>query len=329
MPLWIRYILPSRNGWLVAAAVCIGVSLMIGYHQDQETAERAMLRKIGMSDQVLIQKFTPGRHENRIGQVSVLGEINADDSVRLNVGSETSPHWIRLTAVYAVGRDMLPFAEQFLFADRGEVRRPVHREAANGMARQKHVVDGIGDQALAFIVEEIGTGDTEAHAGKPGSHKIVAENESVSLIRLQGALVSGASIRAAASEALSAAGISMTPEILMIEPAPLAKDAADLEGRFDLLRWLAMITGMLIATATLAAPLIKVRIGARPRRPTGRVEVSATGSFPAIGTFQPIATQDELRMEDDIAFSQANGHDRVVRLGAAARCVAARLRSRR
>lgn len=313
----------------MVGAVCAGVSLLIGYHQDQQSADRAMAQKAGLPDQVLIQDFTSGIHDNLIGEVRVLGEIRADDSILLNIGSDPSPSWLRMTPIYPVGRDTLPFAEQFLAADRGEPRRALRRDASVDLAQRAPASRDIGAQALAFMVEPADSAEVPPPTGPETRYDVIATTDATTLIRLEGRLVSDSGPYSSAADAVLASGPSTRTGQLMIEPSAFARDALDTDPWLDHLRRWLMALGLLIAIAPLSAPIILVLIEGRPKPLPVPVEVPSAGAFPAIRAFQPIATQDELRREEEFGVVQSLARDRIARLGSAALGRIGRLRSRR
>ena len=115
----------------------------------------------------------------------------------------------------------------------------------------------------------------------------------------------------------------------MIEPSAFARDALDTDPWLDHLRRWLMALGLLIAIAPLSAPIIIALVEGRPKPLPGPVEVPSAGAFPAIRAFQPIATQDELRREEEFGVVQSLARDRIARLGSAALGRIGRLRSRR
>lgn len=296
MPQLVRHIAISPRTWLAIGAFCIGTSFMLGYHLDQRSADREMARKVGRPDEVLVQDFIPDRHMNLLNEVHTLGQTVDGDQVTVNVGSEQTPQWIKVIPIYAVSSEFQPIANAVLQSGRKAPVRPMSRNAAEALRRQRLEIEGIATRALAFAIAEASAQDTAATGSNP--FVVLAESGAIRLVDISGALVTGHTLRASVAQALLAEGIASAPDSLMIAPAALSETSQSSEAMLEGLRWWLSFLGVGLVLFAMLAQRLSGGLAGVPKKPTPVQNVEAHGSFPAIGLFQPIASQDELALDE-------------------------------
>lgn len=304
MPDLVRHILVSPRTWLSIGAFCIGVSFLLGYHLDQRSADRVLARKVGQPLEVLVQDYIPELHKNMINGVHVLGQTAEGETLRVNIGTEEEPRWITVRPVYAVGADFLPLARQHLRHARDARPRPMPRAAAAALRRQHAAISAISGMALAFVVEE--AGDTASGPGASTALGVVDFDGAAQLVEIRGAEITGSNLRDTISQALLLNGKPSVPDSLLIAPTEMAVPALTDDSRVAMLRWWLAFGGSCLAIAALIAPRLSGWLARKARKPLPVAAVEAQGSFPAVDAFQPIASQDELAIDEERALSESS-----------------------
>lgn len=295
MPIRLRKMLLSPQVWLATAVFSFGLSGLLGYHQDQLAATRMMAEKVGLPPKVLIQDFDPAMHRSATGEVQILAEVDPGSVTMVNFGSAARDHWVRVVPIYPVGSEALPFAEQYLAAAVSLPRRPVPREDAAKLAGRRIDRAMAGSGPIGVIVSQ--DMPAPAKAADDLGLTVLGEGETGPLVRIVGTSLDGASFRTEVSAALAQAGIAVPPEMLMIAPYELGREAAfatrDHTATRQMLAWL----GVLLAGLGLFQmfPILP----SLPRRGAPKVaRVEAVGAFPPTDVFQPIRPQEDLTRED-------------------------------
>ena len=297
MPNLVRHILISPRTWLAIGAFCIGTSFLLGYHLDQQSADRVLAQKVGRPAAVLVQDFIPERHMNILNEVHAIGQMVDGESVRVNIGSNEEPRWIDVTPIHAVGSGFKPVADAHLNATHGRLTRPMPRDAAEGLRRQRLEIESIASHALAFAIEEVPATDIGTPAAGP--FRAIDESGSIRLVEIFGAVVTGNRLRDTVSDALLAAGVPSVPDSLLIAPTAITVTTHPSDTLVEGLSWWLALAGATLALVAMVAPRISSQLASMVKKSAPVPIVEAHGSFPAIGLFQPIASQDELLREEE------------------------------
>ena len=298
MPDLVRNILLSSRTWLAIGAFCIGAAFVIGYHEDQRSAERVLQERVGLPQTVLIQDFAGDRHTNMIGHTCILGEVHLARTLRVNLGSEEWPRWVDATPVFPVGNEMMPLAVQFLNAATKTQRRPMPRADADYLKRYHRSLNTLEDQAFAFIVRDVADKDDPAMPLSEVDYELLEQDGDQLLVRLHGAVITGRGFQDQLTNSLHKLGIEATSKVLLV--APVSSTSTEIISSEDIaaLRRNLTILGVICALFAMVAPRLQAFRGRRPVACSEAQEVSATHAFPAVNFFQPIAAQDELSVEE-------------------------------
>ncbi len=146
--------------WLSAGVFCFGLSIILGYHQDQVAANNVLAEKVAFPAPVMIQDFHQSKHVNLLNEVQLLGEVALEETVTLNVGTDVAPNWVQMLPVYPVGAASRPFADKFFTT--GSPRRPMPRDAQARLARQAEDVRPLEREPMGLIILESGVSISEA-----------------------------------------------------------------------------------------------------------------------------------------------------------------------
>ena len=298
MPDLVRNILLSSRTWLAIGAFCIGAAFVIGYHEDQRSAERVLQERVGLPQTVLIQDFAGDRHTNMIGHVCIVGEIQVSSTLRVNLGSEEWPRWVDATPVFPVGNEMMPLAVQFLHEETNTQRRPMPRDDVDYLKRYRGTLDTLEDRAFAFIVRDVANKDDPVVPFSEVDYDVLERDGDQRLVRLHGAVITGRGFYDHITGSLRTFGIEATPKVLLV--APVSSTSTEIVASEDVagLRRNLTILGVICALFAMIAPRLQVFRGRRRVACSRAQEVSATHAFPAVNFFQPIAAQDELSVEE-------------------------------
>ena len=299
LPNPVRHILISPRTWLSIGAFCIGTSFLLGYHLDQRSADRVLAKKVGQPREVLVQDFVPNLHKNMINGIHILGQTIQDECIKVNIGTDSEPRWITVRPIYAVGDALMPLAKQHIRKNHGAIARPMPRSAAGDIRRKRQEIAGISRMALAFAIDEVAAtpGPTEG----PIAFKVLGEANEERLVEILGSEVTGNSLRKTVSDALLINGTPSVPESLLIAPTAMAAPVPADEPMVKALSWWLALAGASLAIVAMIAPHAADFRLRRARRPLHVQVVEAHGSFPAVGAFQPIASQDELAVDEERA----------------------------
>lgn len=302
MPQWVTNILFSSRTWLTASAICVSAAMVIGYHQDQMSAQIVLTQKVGRPDEVLIQDFSADSDMNIINEVRVLGEFDPRLRTVLNIGTEEHPSWIAACPIFPVGFETMPYVAQRLGSGDPLHRRPVPREDAPMLAAHRSDMARISDRVMAFSIHKIASPDA-AHDIDDDNFDVLAEGETRTLVSVAGSVVGGTDLRNGLVDALAGQGLSIDSDSILIDPADEQAGAAGLDGITSLRHWF-VLAAALTAVCAMLMPHIASRRTPQPRKPVAENDVRATSRLPGISFFQPIATQDELSLIEQQALAE-------------------------
>ena len=197
---------------MTAAVFCFGASVVISYHQDQVSAADMLAAKVGDPAGVLIQDFVADRHTNMAGQVHIVGQMDRDRAVRLDLGIAGASRPLTAFPVFPVGPESLPLAQQHLAAGAGGPRRPMARADAEAHARHLAGLARVADMPVAVLVEDDGA----------VTESVVALGDGAigPLVVIRGEAVSGSALRDDARNAFAETGMPLIPEVLLLSPMP-------------------------------------------------------------------------------------------------------------
>ena len=298
MPKLVGNSLQSPRTWLAVGALCIGVSLLLGYYLDQRFADRVLAQKVGQPEQVLIQDFVPELNMNLVREVNALGQIAEGERIMVNVGDVAEPNWLAVTPIYAVGEELLPLATSHLHKTRSTLRRPLGREAATELKRQRHAIAGISGLALAFAVQDAGTVDVAESANIQGPLAVLDAFGPLSLVKVEGAVITGNTLRDKVADVLFAQGVPSAPDSLIVATSSLEMTLTESDAGIEAARWWWSFAGFLAMLFGVLSPYMSVVAMRRQKQEGNFQSVDAIGVFPAVGIFQPIVTQDELALDE-------------------------------
>lgn len=298
MPDLVRNILLSSRTWLAIGAFCIGAAFVIGYHEDQRSAERVLQERVGQPQTVLIQDFAGDRHTNMIGHVCIVGEIHVSRTLRVNLGSEEWPHWVDTTPVFPVGNEMMPLAVQFMHAETNTKRRPMPRDDVDYLKRYRGTIDTLEDRAFAFIVRDVANKDDPVLPLSKVDYDVLEEEGDQLLVRLHGAIITGRGFQDQLTGSVQALGIEATPKVLLVAPVSSTPTEMVFSEDVEALRRNLTILGVICALFAMVVPRLRLFRYRRQLACSGAQDVSATHAFPAVNFFQPIAAQHELSVDE-------------------------------
>ena len=298
MPQLVTSIFLSPRTWLAIGVFCIGAAFVIGYHEDQRSAERVLHQRLGLPPEVLIQDFIGDRDKNMIGQMRILGELDKDIAVRMNLGSDQWPHWVTATPVFPVGIEMMPLAVRFMNEQNRTWPRPMPRSNADRVGHHQATLKMLERYAFAFILVNDSKEGFGSEIRTGTDVDVLEESDSRLLVRLQGAEISGRAFQDRVSATMREHGIEAGSETLLIAPVTaISAEMASSEQLGKLRRVLTIMGGVFALFAMMAPRLPRARRGKAASRPRND-EVPATSAFPAVSIFQPIATQHELSLDE-------------------------------
>jgi hypothetical protein len=287
-------ILLAPRIWLTAGAFCIGSSMVLGYHEDQLAASRALAQKVGLPDQVMIQDFRVETNSNLVDEVHVIGEISLRRATRANIGTEATPRWVQIIPIYPVSAEGLPLAEARLAMLHGHARRPMPREQAVELADARIESANATPAPLGLVIREGNTDDRTELVASDIASTVLGQGEFGPLVEIMGAQLYGMSLASSVGKVLAAVGIDSTAAPLMISPYSKGRESALATPDFSNLRSLLAAAASFFIACGLGAVLASFV----PRTVKGQKQttdnVAASGAFPSIRFFQPIATQAEI-----------------------------------
>ena len=206
---WRTHLL-SPHVWMTAAVFCFGASIVISYHQDQVSAAGMLAAKDGDPTEVLVQDFVADRHTNMAGQVHVVGQLGRDGAIRIDVGAGGVSRMVTARAVFPVGPDTLPLAQQHMAAVAGQPRRPIARADVEAYATYLAGLARLAEMPVAVLIEEDGSATTGAVA--------LGDGDIGPLIEIKGETVAGSSLRENVRNAFAETGIPLIPEVPLLSP---------------------------------------------------------------------------------------------------------------
>ncbi len=301
----LRNIALSPRMWLSAGLFCFGAATVVTYHQDQLAANVVLAEKVGFPSQVMIQNFIPERHTNVLDEVDLLVEAGFGEAESVNLGTPDAPHNVDVVPIYSVSNEAFPLAMSVLRGGDLEQHRPVSRADAGKVAKRVSRLKTMEQQPLGYALFDSTTQgsmeiDTAHGLGKNGP-----------LLSITGALLRGDTLFARISTAMEARGVASFPDMLMVTPYQNRNMVVADGSEYNWLRSSLIWLGFLFAAFSLMSfssdqsiALIR-RFKRKPVQPVQ--DVVAVGAFPAVGFFQPIKTQSELRVEEEARAAEAAG----------------------
>lgn len=289
---WLQNMALTSRMWLSAGVFCFGMSIVLGYHQDQLVAHNAMAKKIGMPPTVLIQDFNQSRHSNILNEVQLLGEAALPQIITTNIGTETAPNWVQLLPLYPVGAESLPFANKF-FADASKgPRRPMPRAASKALSERAWNIRPLEDKPMGMILIESGVSIEEAVL-----YRRVGQGANGPLVAITGSLLASPRFHQKATSAFGNDGIWMMTDVPLIVPYMNGLRVTGPSTNYDswrsVLEWMAVV--MILAGIANAFHLVQRLVVRRKPEPVFE-KVEAVGAFP--GVFQAIRTQEDIVREE-------------------------------
>ncbi len=281
--------------WLSSGAVLMVVSLLLGYHQAQMAAETALAQKTSVPNLVFVQDFKGFADENALGEVHVLAEAAFDRAVRATVGKDAQ-RLVDIVPIFPVSRQSYSKVKSL-----GDTqRRPAPRSQAAVISKRYDAMARIESMPVGVAVFQA----TETSTLPDVSHLILGEGRNGALMNLTGLHICGAEVLEVAAAPLAQMGVVLTQEALAIAPyvdgraigPASARDTSNLQ---NTLFWvsLGMLAFGLIAMSTAQSPT-------KNQSKNMAHQVKATGAFPAMDPFQPIAGQDEIGEDQDAVVTQ-------------------------
>ncbi|MEP1423536.1 MAG: hypothetical protein ABJK89_01725 [Paracoccaceae bacterium] len=291
----------SPSIWLTAGVLCLGASILLGYHQDQMDAEAALAQKVQMPSRVIVQKFSSAVDENELSEIRVLAEAAVDDSIQIDVGNDGASRLLEIIPLYPVSRESFPIARS-LSETR---RRPAPRSEAGAIARRNAILAQIEQVPLGIMVFEAdqGSQQPDLDAWKIGL------GTNGPLFDLSGTHLVGSTILERAKDPLARRGVTLVENALVVAPyleSRSSKGSSDYSVEQGVLFWTSM--GMIaFGLASMFSVLPSFR---KAKRRSAKIKANTVESFPAISPFQPIADQDEI--SDDAEDEPAQKTSRIM-----------------
>lgn len=271
---------------------------MIGYHEEHRSALEVLHQRVGEPNETVIQDFTPDLHTNLIQEIQVLGEIEIGQTLRLNVGDEENEHWILAMPVYAVGDDFTPLVEYLIHERNGGERRPMARSRVGEIAQKSKAMREIRNTALAYAILDGAQNEEGSTFHENQRVEVLHEVGGRQLIRMTGAIVSGATLLSKVANEMSDESVMSTPDTLLVEPTSRTPAGLFSSQRADEARVILSSLGILCATLALLLPLFQAVRETRTRERADYKEVQAVHGFPAVSFFEPLASQAEIAQEE-------------------------------
>lgn len=294
MTAYVRNTAMSPRFWVGLAAVCLVASLLLGYHNAQMAADRAIaIRATPPPPPVLLQNFDAEAHANATKDVRVFAEVDPGAPVAVTVTAEDgSRHGAVLFPLYPVSEVGRAKLLTHLNA-RNSVPRPVKRPDA---ALPPPEAIGLVVRFAADEAEAVRQADVAFGAGLAGGlHGRVVE--------IRGSMMAPGNLRFVAQGAIAAMGGALAEGFLSIQP-PNRSFTATLtppptSPLQSTLHKTAVVAGLLSVLLTLAPSL-------GFSRPPGRDEAEISVPMqPGHRSFSPIATQDEISKADALAAAES------------------------
>lgn len=290
---------------MFAGLFCFGVATVVTYHQYQMAANVSLAEKVGFPSKVMIQDFIPGRDTNVLDEVDVIAEAAFDKVASVNLGSESVPRFVEVVPIFPVSTETYPLAKSLVRANKTDPVRPVARSDAPKVSSRVTMLRQIENQPLGYALLE------EATAGQQVANNVIAIGANGPLVSITGARLTGEALFDNISTAMDGKGVTSAPDMLMIslyqDRRAVQSDGSEFSALRQILTWLGFIfigMSMMSVCSDFPACMIRRVLG---RKPEEMQEVQAVGAFPAVGFFQPIKTQDELRREERAREAEAAG----------------------
>lgn len=280
--------------WLSASFLCLGVSALIGYHQDQMAATTVLAQKAGPPPEVRIQDFDPEIHGNFINEMRVLAEIAFDRQVRLNVGSTERGQLVDIVPLFAVSRDAAREAGHRLgMPDVSGLVRPRARAEAERIREENIGLAAFERIPVGAILMEV-AGEEGVTAADLGMIAL-GEGANGPLVSIRGIHLGGQTLKAWASDGLSAQGLSLAENAIFISPYAVGNASALVVSDLSSLRNSLVVVAFVFMSLSVIMALPRFQL--RRRHEDDEVEtVEAISRLPAV--FQPIRTQEEIHREE-------------------------------
>ena len=278
--------------WLSAGVFCFGLSVVLGYHEDQVVAHNALVEKVGLPPMVLIQDFDQGRHSNLLSEAQLLGEVALSMTTTINIGTEAAPNWVQLAPIYPVGAGSLPLASKFL-ADLTEgPRRPMPRAQHVKLQAKAQRILPLEKQPMALVLI-----DSDMSIEEAILFRRIGQGMQGPLVAITGSLLINSNFQKQAAAAFSDREVQVIESMPFVVPYENGRrvtgPSLNYETWRNTLEWMAVLL-VLVGVANAFKLPQKLKPNPQPQPVFERVE--AIGAFP--GVFQAIRTQEELVREE-------------------------------
>lgn len=276
--------------WLSAGVFCLGVSIVMEYHEEQMVAQDTLAQKIALPEPVVVQDFSSERHENILNEVHILAEAALDRAVQVDLGSQTSARLVHIVPVYPISRQSFPIVKSITQTP----RRPVLRTDAAEVAKQNLALARVETVPVGLLVLEAdeanSLGSLSIGAGKNGP-----------LMQITGVRIGATAILEKAEASLAENGVRLIRDSLVVSPYLNGRvghsEIYDFSGMQQKLFWAsAFMIAFGFASLFSLLPSFK-----KVKKPQTSHQVKAVGAFPAVDPFLPIAGQDELGQESSVS----------------------------
>jgi len=292
----------SPRWWLSAGAGFFLLSVLVGYHQDQISADSVLAGKIGVPPLVRVQDFNEDQHSNLLNEVQLLGEAALEHAVVVDLGTAGSPQLVQVVPVYPVTTASAPMALWYLRTVYDAVRRPVPRSLAFTMAEASEGLEAMERKACVFLISEGRVADDIS---------VIGEGLNGPLVSLFGAETGGGELSVAARAALADRGLSITDDVQVIALYAGGKRPTSPVQDFSAPREALEVVALgFLAFGAIQSLYPHVRY--RRRNAEAKFEeVQAVGEFP--GIFEPIRSQEDfIRQQQDASEQHAAATRRVL-----------------
>ena len=300
MRLFLKNLFLSARLWLSAGVLCLGVSILLGYHGDQMEAESALAQKIADPERVVIQEFSVDTDENQLREVRLFTEVATDHILRIDIGSEGVSRLVDIVPMYPVSRQSLPTARSLSNAD----RRPVPRSEAANIANQSARLAQLENVPVGLLVFKIGVKPLVLYLESVA----LARGQNGVLVDVSGIHVSDPKILQNAAGPLSKMGVELIEDALVISAfegrsGPSGWDFSRLQNSLFWASFLMIAFGL----ASLFSVLPSFT---KPKSSQTSSQIKAIGTPSVTNPFQPIAKQEEL--SEELEFNKTRRTSRAI-----------------
>lgn len=279
--------------WITLGVVLLLAAMGLTYHNDQNRADQALAKKVDLPAPVFVQNFDRNANSNLLGEVHILAEAKASQSVLRQFGDEGTTRHYLLLPVYPVSLGGMHRAAQVSGLPSARLHRPVPRAAA--------VASGSPIAVLIYDLKDrpARPGNAEALGMTSVGHGFDGE-----LVLVSGAAFSGtlrakgptpSQVEIAAREAFGLADGDVLPVIAPYVSQRLAPGGADMTEARDFLASVAIVS--LLFGASL---IVRGLSGRGPRNKVARArKANQIASGSSTRFFDPLLPQDEIQQSED------------------------------